>query len=113
MLQNDEDQRELGGLRQEVARAEKTCQELEDKNQVTIVSSTRDSFVNANSSWLQSLRTELKTKDAKLSSTTSQLEKTARQLEQANAQVSSILLNLTEALQSITSCLKIGEAAGN
>ena len=35
LLQNDEDQRELGGLRQEVARAEKTCQELEDKNQVT------------------------------------------------------------------------------
>ena len=34
LLQNDEDQRELGGLRQELARAEKTCQELEDKNQV-------------------------------------------------------------------------------
>ena len=34
LLQNDEDQRELGGLRQEVARAEKTCQELEGKNQV-------------------------------------------------------------------------------
>ena len=88
MLQNDEDQRELGGLRQDVARAEKTCQELEDKNQVMIFTNnwiiTTGHFCKL---LLQSLRTELKTKDAKLNSATSQLEKSTRQLEQANAQV--------------------------
>ena len=37
LLQNEEDQRELGSLRQELARAEKSCQELEDKNQVSAI----------------------------------------------------------------------------
>merc|ERR1719491_104878 len=60
-------------MQQDLARTEKACQELEDKNQV--------------------LRSEVKTKDAKLGSTVAQLEKATRQLEQANAQVKRLETN--------------------
>ena len=54
------------------------------------------------------MRTELKSKDAKLSSTSAQLEKATKQLEQATAQVNK-KLNLCEWSFNSTA----GEANGN
>ena len=66
-LQKEEDQKESGSLQYELTKVQKICQELEDKN--------------------QSLKAELKTKEAKLNSIQDHLEKTTKQLENASVTV--------------------------
>jgi len=61
---NEEDQKESGSLQYDLTKVQKTCQELEDKN--------------------QALRAELKTKDAKFNTIQDHLEKTSKQLENAS-----------------------------
>ena len=66
-LQKEEDQKESGSLQYDLTKVQKTCQELEDKN--------------------QALRAELKTKETKLNAVQDHLEKTTKQLENASVTV--------------------------